>query len=138
MRVPLNHWYPVLEPREVRCKPVTVERLGVKLVFWRSSAGVLHAQRDRCPHLGASLGTAASSTTRWCVRFMALPSDLTAAAPMRLHWGATVKIPKGLGVETFVVREAHIPAQLLAFWPALVGATGGMAHQLIQPLHPEP
>ena len=57
MRVPLTHWYPVLEPREVRRKPVTAERLGQYRVFWRSSDGVLHAQRDRCPHLGASLGT---------------------------------------------------------------------------------
>lgn len=56
MRVPLNQWYAVLEPREVRRRPVTVERFGVRLVFWRSTDGVPHAQRDRCPHLGASLG----------------------------------------------------------------------------------
>ena len=84
MRVPLNHWYPVLEPREVRRKPVTAERLGQRLVFWRSSDGVLHAQRDCCPHLGASLGTGR------------------------------------------VVGNA------------LVGASGGLADQSVQPLHPEP
>ena len=107
MRVPLNHWYPVLEPREVRGKPVTVERMGVKLVFWRSSAGVLHAQRDRCPHLGASLGTGRVVDNALVCPFHGFAFGPDGQCVKVPALGGKGRIPKGLCAETFVVREAH-------------------------------
>ena len=55
MHIPENHWYPLLESREIRRKPLGVERLGRRFVFWRGGDGQLHAHLDRCPHLGAAL-----------------------------------------------------------------------------------
>ena len=55
MQLPANHWYPVLTTSEVGRKPLGVERLGLRLVFWRDSKGQVHAAQDRCPHLGAAL-----------------------------------------------------------------------------------
>jgi phenylpropionate dioxygenase-like ring-hydroxylating dioxygenase large terminal subunit len=55
MRVPEKQWYPVLESWELGRKPLGVERLGWRLVFWRSSDGLAHAHLDRCPHLGTAL-----------------------------------------------------------------------------------
>jgi hypothetical protein len=107
MRVPLNHWYAVLEAREVRRKPITVERFGVRLVFWRSSDRVLHAQHDRCPHLGASLGggKVLGNTLVCAFHGFAFGSDGRCVHAPAL--GRDGRIPKGLAVETYTVREAH-------------------------------
>jgi phenylpropionate dioxygenase-like ring-hydroxylating dioxygenase large terminal subunit len=55
MRLPEDHWYPVLDSRELGRKPLPSERLGQQLVFWRTADGRAHANLDRCPHLGAAL-----------------------------------------------------------------------------------
>jgi phenylpropionate dioxygenase-like ring-hydroxylating dioxygenase large terminal subunit len=49
-----DRWYPVLAAPAVAEKPVGVTRLGLRLVVWRSEAGV-HVQRDLCPHRAAPL-----------------------------------------------------------------------------------
>lgn len=38
-----NQWYVVLESNEVGRQPVSVTRLGEKMVFWRDQAGVAPA-----------------------------------------------------------------------------------------------
>lgn len=55
LQLPDNHWYPVLASREVRRRPLGVQRLGMRLVFWRDSRRQVHALDERCPHLGAAL-----------------------------------------------------------------------------------
>lgn len=54
--VPPDHWYAILDARELRRgKVLGVRRLGVDLAVWRDEQGVVHAVDDRCPHRGAAL-----------------------------------------------------------------------------------
>lgn len=48
-------WYPICPSGFIQDRPVSLRRLGRKLVFWRDTQGVLHALEDRCPHRGAPL-----------------------------------------------------------------------------------
>ena len=107
MRLPENHWYPVLEGCEVRGRPLGVERLGRRLVFWRSSDGQVHAQQDRCPHLGAALsaGTIEDDTLVCPFHGFRYDRDGVCRHIPALGHGATV--PPGLTVPGFPVREAH-------------------------------
>jgi phenylpropionate dioxygenase-like ring-hydroxylating dioxygenase large terminal subunit len=107
MRVPENHWYPVLEGREVRRKPLGVERLGQRLVFWRSGDGQLHAQQDRCPHLGAALSTGTLQNDTLECPFHGFRYDRNGVCRHIPALGQDARIPPGLTLPTFPVREAH-------------------------------
>ncbi len=48
-------WYPICPSDFVAERPVSMRRLGKKLVLWRESSGKLHALEDHCPHRGAPL-----------------------------------------------------------------------------------
>ncbi|MDB5726877.1 MAG: Vanillate O-demethylase oxygenase subunit, partial [Noviherbaspirillum sp.] len=48
-------WYPICPSSFVAERPVSLRRLGRKLVVWREASGALHALEDRCPHRGAPL-----------------------------------------------------------------------------------
>jgi phenylpropionate dioxygenase-like ring-hydroxylating dioxygenase large terminal subunit len=107
MRVPENHWYPLLESREVKRKPVGVERLGRRFVFWRSSEGALHAHLDRCPHLGAALSSGHVDKDHIVCPFHGFHYDGEGRCTHIPSVGKAGKIPRGLVVQSFVLREAH-------------------------------
>jgi phenylpropionate dioxygenase-like ring-hydroxylating dioxygenase large terminal subunit len=107
MRVPGDHWFPVLESREVGRKPVGLERLGMKLVFWRSANGSIHAQADRCPHLGASLSAGHIADDHIVCPFHGFCYDGEGKCTHIPSVGKGGKIPKGLAVQSFAVREAR-------------------------------
>ncbi|OVZ56312.1 3-phenylpropionate dioxygenase [Pigmentiphaga sp. NML080357] len=48
-------WYAICPSHFIADKPVSLRRLGMKLVFWRDEAGKLYALEDHCPHRGAPL-----------------------------------------------------------------------------------
>ena len=48
-------WYPICPSGFVADMPVSLRRLGKKIVLWRSSDGKPHALEDHCPHRGAPL-----------------------------------------------------------------------------------
>lgn len=48
-------WYAICPSSFITDKPVSLRRLGMKLVFWRDQAGKLYALEDHCPHRGAPL-----------------------------------------------------------------------------------
>jgi nitrite reductase/ring-hydroxylating ferredoxin subunit len=50
-----EYWYPALEARQVRGKPVSLKMLGDDLVLFRDRAGTVVALSDWCPHRGARL-----------------------------------------------------------------------------------
>ncbi len=50
-----EYWYPALEAREVRNKPVGLKLLGEDLVFFRGANDQVTALWNVCPHRGASL-----------------------------------------------------------------------------------
>ena len=55
MQVPSNYWYPLLQSREVRKKPLQRTFFGQRWVIWRDERQEVVLQSDRCPHLGAAL-----------------------------------------------------------------------------------
>lgn len=50
-----EYWYPAIEARKVRGKPVSLMMLGDDLVLFRDGAGNVVALSDWCPHRGARL-----------------------------------------------------------------------------------
>lgn len=50
-----NFWYPVLGARELRDRPVKIERFGENLVVWRGASGAPHIFENHCPHRRAPL-----------------------------------------------------------------------------------
>jgi phenylpropionate dioxygenase-like ring-hydroxylating dioxygenase large terminal subunit len=107
MRVLNNHWYPLLESRELRRKPIGLERLGRKFVFWRSVDGVPHASLDRCPHLGASLSAGRIENDHIVCPFHGFRYDGDGRCTHIPSLGIGGRIPNGLAVESFAVKEAH-------------------------------
>lgn len=53
-----NRWHPICPSSFVKDRPISLFRLGLKLVLWREANGALHVQDDRCPHRGAPLSLA--------------------------------------------------------------------------------
>src|SRR5512145_1914048 len=47
-----EYWYPAVEARKVRGKPVSLMMLGDDLVLFRDAAGRVAALSDWCPHRG--------------------------------------------------------------------------------------
>ena len=50
-----EYWYPALEAKKVRNKPVGLKLLGEELVFFRGGDGEVKALWNVCPHRGGSL-----------------------------------------------------------------------------------
>ena len=50
-----NRWHPLCPSHFVRGEPISLYRLGLKLVLWRDTNGGVHVQHDHCPHRGAPL-----------------------------------------------------------------------------------
>ena len=48
-------WYPVCPSGFVKDQPVSLRRLGYKIVLWRDGQGRINALEDHCPHRGAPL-----------------------------------------------------------------------------------
>src|SRR5258707_6382252 len=49
-----NIWYPICPSHFLADKPISLRRLGLKLVLWRDGTGVAMLE-DHCPHRGAPL-----------------------------------------------------------------------------------
>jgi phenylpropionate dioxygenase-like ring-hydroxylating dioxygenase large terminal subunit len=107
MRVIENLWYPVLESREVGRKPLGVERFGQRLVFWRSTDELLHAQLDRCPHLGASLSQGKVCRDNLVCPFHGFEYDGNGQCIHIPANGYGGKIPKAMVLRSFQLREQH-------------------------------
>ncbi len=50
-----NLWYPICPSHFLGEKPVSLRRLGLKVVLWRDETGASVMLEDRCPHRGAPL-----------------------------------------------------------------------------------
>ncbi len=50
-----NRWYAICPSSFITVKPISLKRLGYKLVLWRDADGTPYALEDHCPHRGAPL-----------------------------------------------------------------------------------
>jgi len=50
-----NRWYAICPSHFVSTKPISLYRLGYRLVLWRDADGTPYALEDHCPHRGAPL-----------------------------------------------------------------------------------
>src|SRR5689334_14783527 len=50
-----NVWYPICPSHFLASKPISLRRLGYKLVLWRDDKGRCVMLEDHCPHRGAPL-----------------------------------------------------------------------------------
>jgi phenylpropionate dioxygenase-like ring-hydroxylating dioxygenase large terminal subunit len=107
MRLPENQWYPVLESREVGRRPLGVERLGLRLAFWRTADGLPHAHPDRCPHLGAALSAGKIEADRLVCPFHGFAFDGQGQCVHIPAKGRGGKIPKGMALPDLPLQEAH-------------------------------
>jgi phenylpropionate dioxygenase-like ring-hydroxylating dioxygenase large terminal subunit len=107
MRLPENHWYPVLESGELRRKPLGARRLGLDLVFWRDASGAAVVQQDRCPHLGAALSRGTVQDGCLTCPFHGMQFDGSGRCRHVPSMGSTATPPEVLRARTFPAREAH-------------------------------
>lgn len=107
MRVPEDQWYPVLESREVRRKPLGVERFGQQLVFWRTPDESVHAHADRCPHLGAALSRGRISDGKLVCPFHGFEFAADGVCRHIPAVGRQGRIPAAMSLRTFPLREAY-------------------------------
>lgn len=105
MQLPGNQWYVVLASAELRRKPLGVERLGQRIVFWRDSQGVAHAHSDRCPHLGAALSAGTIREDALVCPFHGFAFDSTGMCRHIPANGSTGRIPRGMALATFLLLE---------------------------------
>ena len=53
-----NRWFALCPSSVVADRPVSLYRLGLKLVLWRDASGTVRVQDDHCPHRGAPMSLA--------------------------------------------------------------------------------
>lgn len=107
MELAQNQWYVVLASAELRRKPLGAERLGRRLVFWRDSQGGAHAHLDRCPHLGAALSAGTIRGDTLVCPFHGFAFDGAGACRHIPANGCAGRIPAGMALSTFVLREEY-------------------------------
>ena len=100
-------WYPVLESVELKHKPLGIERLGQRMVFWRTTDGHPHAQVDRCPHLGATLSAGRIINDRLVCPFHGFEFDGSGVCVHIPADGEESRIPKGVSAIGFTLTEIH-------------------------------
>lgn len=103
-----NQWYIVLDSDEVKKgKPVGVVRMGERLVFWRDQRGKVICQRDKCPHLGASLSQGKVLNNNLKCPFHGIEYDTKGDVKLVPGIGRAGTYPKGLHALTYPAYEAN-------------------------------
>jgi phenylpropionate dioxygenase-like ring-hydroxylating dioxygenase large terminal subunit len=102
-----DRWYAVEESRRLRRKPRALERMGVRLVLWRRAGGSPVAMQDRCPHRGAALHRGRVHGDELACPYHGFRFDGAGRCTQMPCEGRAARIPRGMEVGTFPVREAH-------------------------------
>ena len=102
-----NQWYPVLESRKLRGRPLGIKRLGQEMVLWRDQAGRARAALDRCPHRGArpSHGQVIDGELQCPWHGFRFGAD--GACRLMPCEGRDASIPSGMRLDLVPAQEAH-------------------------------
>ena len=107
MHLAQDLWYPLLESGELRRVPLGIERLGERLVLWRTADGTAHAHPDRCPHLGAALSGGKVRDDCLVCPFHGFEFGADGQCRHIPAVGRNGRVPKGMAVRSLPLREAH-------------------------------
>jgi len=102
-----NQWYIVLESNEVGRQPVSVSRLGEKMVFWRDQVGVVRAAVDRCPHRGVALSAGKIQAEHLQCPFHGFEFDGSGKCVLIPANGRNGAIPNAMRLKSYPTYEAH-------------------------------
>ena len=102
-----NFWYPILESRRLKAKPLTLRRLGRSWTLWRDVDNSPVAFPAFCPHRGADLGQGRVSSNHlecpW--HGFSFAADGTCIKTPCL--GPDAKIPRNLHIRPAAVQSRH-------------------------------
>ncbi|MCA9706119.1 MAG: aromatic ring-hydroxylating dioxygenase subunit alpha [Myxococcales bacterium] len=102
-----NCWYPIASSPMVRAAPLALHRMGLRLVVFRGRDGHLRCLRDRCPHRGVALSRGHVRGDELECPYHGFRFDGAGRCTAMPCEGRAARIPRGLEVEAFPVREAH-------------------------------
>ena len=102
-----NHWYVVMESKQVKDKPVGVTRMGEKLVFWRDGPGRVSCLRDKCPHRGVELSKGTIVSGHIQCPFHGFEYDASGRAVFIPANGRSAAVPKVFQASRYPTHEAH-------------------------------
>lgn len=105
--VPNDTWWPLLPSRQLKRKPIALERLGAQVVVWRNGRGEAQAHGRFCPHRRADLGQGSVHGHNLVCKFHGFEFDGTGQCRLMPCEGSAAKIPPGMAIRRFPCLEAH-------------------------------
>jgi nitrite reductase/ring-hydroxylating ferredoxin subunit len=117
-----NRWYGVFRSSALRLQPTAVRRFGLPIVLYRRADGSAVALLDRCPHRGAALSRGRVLGNEIECPYHAFRFDSNGRCTAMPCEGPGARIPAGMEVPAFPVREAH--GLIWLWWGATPEALG--------------
>ncbi len=102
-----NRWYGVFPTARLGRRPAAIRRFGLPLVLYRRADGQAVAMLDRCPHRGAALSRGRVRGDEIECPYHAFRFDPAGQCTAMPCEGPAARIPAGMQVPAFTVREAH-------------------------------
>ncbi len=102
-----DRWYPVLESRKLRRRPVAIERFAAPWVVWRGADGCAAMLPGYCPHRGASLGGGRVVDGQLTCPWHGFRFAADGRCTMTPCEGADAVPRHALALQPAVTREAH-------------------------------
>ncbi len=129
-----NRWYPIAESRRIRRTPIALPRMGLSLVAFRGEDGAVRCLRNRCPHRGVALHRGRVRGNEIECPYHGFRFDGAGRCTLMPCEGKDARIPRGLEVSPFPVREAH---GLVWLWWGAAPANGEVSSLPPVPWFPE-
>ena len=102
-----DRWYPILESKKLRRRPVGLDRLGRRIVVWRDAEGRALAAPAACPHRGGALDRGRVDRGELVCPWHGFHFSSSGACTAMPCEGPDAVAPRALGLDVLPVREAH-------------------------------